>query len=165
MKKNYTRVSVLLCGLALMVVSSLPAKSYPPFVRKAAKFGAQDCLFCHTAAGGGEGWNDRGKWLIAEREKRNADAIDVEWLAEFKAAEAKEGEKKEGEPAKEPGKEGEPAKEPGKEGATSSTAGNEHADHDKEKGDKPKTEDKDKDKDKEKDKKTEKKKPGTDRQF
>jgi hypothetical protein len=144
MHKNHIRLSVILCGLALIVVTCLPAKSYPPFVRKAAKFGAQDCLFCHTEANGGEGWNDRGKWLMAERDKRKADSIDVEWLAEYKTTESKEGEKKEGDAKEAP--------------AASGTSG-EHTDHDKSKDDKAKPEDKDKDKDKDK------KKPGTDKPF
>ena len=49
---------------------------------------------------GGEGWNERGDWLMAEKDKRKADAIDVEWLADYKEGEKKDGEKKE-EPKKE----------------------------------------------------------------
>ena len=48
--------------------------------------------------GGGEGWNDRGNWLIAEKDKRKADSIDVTWLEDYKeAGEKKEGDPKEGE--------------------------------------------------------------------
>jgi ketosteroid isomerase-like protein len=60
------------------------ASAYPPFVAKAKKFGAKDCTFCHVDPLGGPPWNERGKWLVEEKTKRNADAIDVEWLAEYK---------------------------------------------------------------------------------
>lgn len=81
-------VAVLVTGIG----SAFTAKAYPPFLRKAQKFGAKDCLFCHEKAEGGEGWNQRGKWLMTEKDKRKADAIDVEWLTDYKEA---EGEKKE----------------------------------------------------------------------
>lgn len=84
MTRNQIRVAVLLCGLGLTFVAALPARSYPPYVRQAAKYGAKDCLFCHTKAEGGEGWNDVGKWLMAERDRRKADSIEVEWLADYK---------------------------------------------------------------------------------
>jgi ketosteroid isomerase-like protein len=78
---------------ALEVVAALTGQSfgYPPWVAKARKFGAKDCTFCHTSPEGGEGWNERGQWLIKEKERRNADAVDPEWLADYKQpAEAKQ---------------------------------------------------------------------------
>jgi ketosteroid isomerase-like protein len=51
---------------------------------KAKKFGAKDCTFCHVDPDGGPPWNERGQWLVAEKQRRNADVVDVEWLAEFK---------------------------------------------------------------------------------
>jgi ketosteroid isomerase-like protein len=60
------------------------ASAFPPFVSKAKKFGAKDCTFCHVDPLGGPPWNERGKWLIAEKARRNSDAIDVEWLADYK---------------------------------------------------------------------------------
>ncbi len=90
MNKTQLRITVIACGLVLMLSSVLSASSYPPFLRKAAKYGAKDCMFCHTKAEGGEGWNDRGNWLIAEKDRRKSDSIEVEWLAEYK--EGKSGE-------------------------------------------------------------------------
>ncbi len=84
MTRNQIRVAVLLCGLGLTFVAALPAQSYPPYVRQAAKYGAKDCSFCHTKADGGDDWNEVGKWLMAERDRRKADSIEVEWLAEYK---------------------------------------------------------------------------------
>ena len=60
--------------------------AYPPFLAKAKKFGAKDCRFCHVKAEGGEPYGPRGKWLISQKAKRNADAVDPEWLADYKAA-------------------------------------------------------------------------------
>ncbi len=92
--KNKLKFLVAIAVLAGFTFSSFRTEAYPPFVKKAAKFGAENCLFCHKEANGGEGWNDRGNWLIAEKDKRKADSIDVEWLADYKP----EGEKKEGDP-------------------------------------------------------------------
>jgi ketosteroid isomerase-like protein len=80
------------------VVASLAGQSfaYPPFLAKAKKFGAKDCTFCHIDPDGGPPWNERGKWLVAEKDRRNADIVDVEWLAEYKAA----GQPAKDEPAK-----------------------------------------------------------------
>lgn len=118
----------------LFLATAFRTEAYPPFVRKSEKFGAKDCLFCHKEPQGGEGWNERGTWLMAEKDKRKADSIDVEWLADYKAADATAtGEKKEGEGEKKP-----------------ETAPSTDKDKDK---DKDKEKDKDKDKDKEKPKK------------
>ena len=29
-------------------------------------------------------WNERGQWLVKEKERRGADTVDVEWLASYK---------------------------------------------------------------------------------
>jgi hypothetical protein len=94
MSKKLIKLSVAILLAAGIAGSSLNVKAYPPFLKKASKFGAKDCLFCHKEAAGGEGWNDRGNWLIAEKDKRKADAVDVEWLADYKEGEEKK-EKKE----------------------------------------------------------------------
>ena len=92
--KNNLKCLMAIAVLVGFTFSSFRTEAYPPFVKKAAKFGAENCLFCHKEANGGEGWNERGNWLIAEKDKRKADSIDVEWLADYKP----EGEKKEGDP-------------------------------------------------------------------
>lgn len=65
---------------------SSESQAFPPFVGKAKKFGARDCTFCHVKPEGGEPYAARGKWLISEKAKRNADAVDPEWLADYKPA-------------------------------------------------------------------------------
>src|SRR5436853_4220612 len=79
-------VSFIAAIVAAMVTQSF---AYPPFLAKARKFGAQDCTFCHVAPEGGAPWNTRGQWLIKEKERRGADAVDVEWLAEYKEGDTK----------------------------------------------------------------------------
>jgi hypothetical protein len=86
------KLAIAIAFFAALLGSSLTTEAYPPFLRQAAKFGAKNCLFCHKEASGGEGWNQRGEWLMAEKERRKADSIDVSWLEEYK--EEGEGEKK-----------------------------------------------------------------------
>jgi hypothetical protein len=93
--KNSIKLSIAVIITAALLGASFNTTAYPPFLKKAQKFGAKDCLFCHKESEGGEGWNERGNWLIAEKEKRKADAVDVEWLSEFKEAGKKDGDKKE----------------------------------------------------------------------
>ena len=96
MTKNLIKLSIAVVISIGVLGSSFTTKAYPPFLRKAQKFGAKDCLFCHKEPEGGEGWNKRGQWLIAEKERRKADAVDVEWLADYK----EDTDKKDGEESK-----------------------------------------------------------------
>jgi hypothetical protein len=84
--KQYLKLALATVLFSGVIGTALTTQAYPPFVKKAAKFGAKDCTFCHTKAEGGEGWNKRGNWLIAEKDKRKADAVDPEWLADYKEA-------------------------------------------------------------------------------
>jgi len=83
--KNIKVAIALVFVAAIVAALAVESFGYPPFLAKARKFGAKDCTFCHVAPEGGPPWNERGQWLIAEKGKRNADAVDVEWLAEYKA--------------------------------------------------------------------------------
>src|SRR5215470_17802829 len=73
MAKKLIKLSIATVIIAGVVGSSFSTRAYPPFLRKAQKFGAKDCTFCHIQPTGGEGWNERGQWLIAEKERRKAD--------------------------------------------------------------------------------------------
>jgi hypothetical protein len=92
MAKKLTKLSIAIVVIAGVVGSSFSTKAYPAFLRKAQKFGAKNCLYCHKQPTGGEGWNERGQWLIAEKERRKADAVDVEWLADYKEGAKKDAE-------------------------------------------------------------------------
>jgi cytochrome c553 len=51
-------------------------------------FAATDCTFCHgekMPKKGAATYNDRGKWLQAEKDKRGAKEVDVAWLKEYPA--------------------------------------------------------------------------------
>jgi len=53
---------------------------------KAAGFPADNCMYCHNEKmpkKGAETQNDRGKWLVQEKAKRNAKEVDVTWLKEY----------------------------------------------------------------------------------
>ena len=53
---------------------------------KAAGVDAKNCQYCHVAAlpkKDSHESNDRGKWLSAEKVKRNAKAIDGAWLKDY----------------------------------------------------------------------------------
>jgi hypothetical protein len=83
-------VKTIKLTLAMVFVAAIittlltPALAFPPFVSKARKFGAKDCKFCHVNAEGGSPHNARGNWLIKEKERRNADEVDPDWLAGYK---------------------------------------------------------------------------------
>lgn len=72
--------------IGALAVQSL---AFPPFVAQAKKFGAKDCRFCHVNVEGGPPFNVRGQWLIKEKERRSADAVDPLWLADYKAKKSK----------------------------------------------------------------------------
>ncbi|MEJ7713628.1 MAG: hypothetical protein WKF84_28215 [Pyrinomonadaceae bacterium] len=85
-RKVVIQSAVSACFAAAFLFLIVPAvKTYPPFLGKAKSLGfpANDCTYCHINAAGGEPYNARGKWLISEKEKRGASAVDVVWLKEY----------------------------------------------------------------------------------
>jgi hypothetical protein len=83
MKKNQIKLGVIAVMLTIAFGSMYHTQALPPFLKKAKKFGARDCRFCHTSAKGGEGWNERGQWLMDEKKRRKAKSINIEWLQEY----------------------------------------------------------------------------------
>jgi hypothetical protein len=73
----------------LMAALATQSIAYPPFLARSKKFGAKDCRFCHVNAVGGTPFNERGQWLITEKDRRHADAVDPEWLAAYKKSSKK----------------------------------------------------------------------------
>ena len=104
MTKKIIKLSIAIVVIAGVVGSSFSTRAYPAFLRKAVKFGAKNCLYCHKEPAGGEGWNERGQWLIAEKERRKADDIDIEWLADYKEGAKKAAEDTENKENKEESK-------------------------------------------------------------
>jgi hypothetical protein len=53
---------------------------------KDAGYPVENCLYCHgekLPKKNASTYNDRGKWLIAEKEKRGAKTVDVSWLKDY----------------------------------------------------------------------------------
>ena len=73
-------MSTLLVTL-LAIAGSSPSHSKPDYLAPAQKYGATNCGFCHVLPSGGQGHNERGSWLISERDRRGVAEIDVEWLS------------------------------------------------------------------------------------
>lgn len=66
---------------AVSVLLAARAGGSPDLLVPALEYGAKDCGFCHLTPQGGEAHNERGLWLVAERERRGVEKVDVAWLA------------------------------------------------------------------------------------
>jgi len=90
--KKLTVVAV--AALGTLALLGIPRPAHATFeIQKAAKAaGFSDitgCISCHNEKlpkKGAATHNERGQWLIAEKAKRKADKIDVNWLKDFKPA-------------------------------------------------------------------------------
>jgi len=74
--------------LAVMGAESLSAKAAYVKAAKDAGYPATNCLYCHTEKlpkkeMAKEQLNDRGKWLLAQMEKKNVKDVDVTWLKDY----------------------------------------------------------------------------------
>jgi hypothetical protein len=73
--------------LFYIVAASRPVKGFPPFVEYAKRLGypAKDCTYCHVGLeGGSDKLNARGKWMVEEKVRRDAVAVDVKWLKDYR---------------------------------------------------------------------------------
>jgi hypothetical protein len=86
--------STLLAGVAAALLSALaaaPAAATPKLFSDAKKDGmpAQNCQYCHVSklpkkdGFKPEDLNDRGKWLMTEKDKQKAKEIKADWLKEY----------------------------------------------------------------------------------
>ena len=79
-------------GLALALVFGVTPRAHATMdmQKKAKAVGfaeSTNCLYCHNEKmpkKGGVTNNERGKFLVAEKEKRKAQEIDFTWLKDFK---------------------------------------------------------------------------------
>jgi len=76
-------------GAAILLLAPRPAHATFE-IQKAAKAAGfaevTSCVYCHVEKlpkKGAVSHNDRGKWLLAEKAKRKAEKIDVNWLKEY----------------------------------------------------------------------------------
>lgn len=86
-KSNLAIAVVFLCMSAWMLLSGTSSATLP--IQKKAKeagFPATNCLYCHNEKlpkKGAVTHNERGKWLIAEKEKRAVKEVDPAWLKDY----------------------------------------------------------------------------------
>ena len=75
----------------LSAVATVTATATPQMVKQAkdAGFPAKNCQYCHTVAiPKKEGFkpdelNERGKWLLSEKDKQKAKDVKPEWLKNY----------------------------------------------------------------------------------
>ncbi len=85
-KQGLTRIFICATFALFFLIATIPnVRSYPPFLKKAKALGlpAENCTYCHVNASGGEPFGARGKWLVDEKKRRSANAVEVEWLKEY----------------------------------------------------------------------------------
>ncbi len=90
MKETATRLGVAATALFWMGWIALSGTSTATMdmqkKTKAAGFKSESCMYCHVdklPKKDAHGLNDRGKWLVAEKDKRKAKEVDVTWLKDF----------------------------------------------------------------------------------
>jgi len=84
-------LTVAAVGVSLILLAALPAAATPQLLTESKKAGmpAKNCQYCHTVAmPKKEGFkpdelNDRGKWMMAEKDKQKAKDIKADWLKDY----------------------------------------------------------------------------------
>jgi hypothetical protein len=86
------RINGLVIGVLLTwTLAATITTAKPVWVKKAKELGfpAQNCMYCHTSklpkkdTWKPEELNDRGKWLLAEKDKKKAKEVDLNWLKDY----------------------------------------------------------------------------------
>ena len=89
MKKTLLAAAVGLTVIGLLAARPREAGATMDIQKKAKAAGIEmqgGCLYCHNEKipkKGAVTHNDRGKWLIAEKDKKKAKEIDVAWLKDY----------------------------------------------------------------------------------
>jgi len=92
MKNRGSRLAAMVTGLVWCAWIALSATSSATMdiqkQAKAAGIDAKNCQYCHVDKlpkkdAGMHEPNDVGKWLIAEKEKKGAKAVDGAWLKDY----------------------------------------------------------------------------------
>jgi hypothetical protein len=88
--KSVKALVVTGAAIYLTVVGLETVAAKPLWVKKAKEMGlpAENCLYCHTEKlpkkeHAKEQLNDRGKWLVAQKDKKQAKEVDLEWLKDY----------------------------------------------------------------------------------
>lgn len=89
MKKTLLGGAVVLMAVGLMAGGPRTANATMDMQKKAKTAGIEiqgGCVYCHVEKLPKKGAvtnNDRGKWLVDEKDKRKAKEVDVTWLKEY----------------------------------------------------------------------------------
>jgi hypothetical protein len=91
MKSTKRPVLILAAGYVVLAGIATLSSAKGLWVKKCKDIGlpAENCLYCHTEkmpkkdTFKPETLNDRGKWLLAEKDKRKAKESDPEWLKDY----------------------------------------------------------------------------------
>lgn len=90
MKSRYTLWGALAISSAVVLALEGPAMGKPLFVKQVKELGypAENCMYCHTVKlpkkdEARKQFNDRGKWLSSEKERRGAKDVDLNWLKDY----------------------------------------------------------------------------------
>jgi len=88
-----TRVATFVAASTTLLgaLAASPAAAHPNLVAEAKKAGmpAQNCQYCHVSKVPSkstykpEDLNERGKWMMTEKEKKQAKAVMAEWLKDY----------------------------------------------------------------------------------
>jgi len=81
----------IVASTLLVFATAVPAGATPQLFTEAKKAGlpAKNCQYCHTVATPKketfkpEQLNDRGKWLVSEKDKEKAAEIKASWLKNY----------------------------------------------------------------------------------
>jgi hypothetical protein len=86
MSKRVGRLAAGVMALALVPAVSAFATLDVQKKAKAAGVAATNCAYCHVEKlpkKGAATFSERGKWLMAQKDKRKAEAVDGAWLKEY----------------------------------------------------------------------------------
>jgi len=90
MKKSRSRIALAIAAVAgAWLAGGGVATATMPMQKKAKEAGfaeATNCLYCHSEKmpkKDNVALNDRGKWLVAEKDKQKAKEVDVSWLKNY----------------------------------------------------------------------------------
>lgn len=94
MTKHKVGLTVTCIVLGAFLAGAGVASATLPMQKKAKELGfaAASCLYCHNEKLPKKGAftnNDRGAWLVAEKDKRKAKEIDLAWLKDYVEKEKK----------------------------------------------------------------------------
>jgi hypothetical protein len=90
--RSLKRLGILVAGAYIALVAlEATAWAKAAWLRQAKELGypAQNCMYCHTVKLPKkqdfkvEELNNRGKWLMTEKDKKKAKEIDLQWLKDY----------------------------------------------------------------------------------